>query len=670
MRIASIACSLIAILSCSLIPAAEPVLPVIVADFETPSEVAQWRGLPVEQTTAHTSVGKHGLRFAIPRWNEGEEERPGIRLRLGGAAGTVDWSGFGKIAVDAWVEGDQPGRLGLKLRDSKGQSSWTTHFIVEPGKLNTAELLIADAAADSDIRHVAEVVLYALRPTNAFTLIVDNLRLLPAEKPPLATFQLDYPNYRELIFPEEKRVEVTVQVSDKAYDLKLSQLELVLSLRAGKREVSTKQRLRQTATHAVARLGSMPNGPITLQARLLYIDTGAELASQEWKLRKLTPAEAHQLKVHVDRDNNLVVDGRPFFPLGWYGSVNEEHLAELADSPFNCLLAYGTDQAPVARMRPFLDAMQQKGMKLVYCMNDVYPTATYFAGKTWEGLEGNEAIAAGVVAAYRDHPALLAWYLNDELPRELLPKLRDYYHRVREADPAHPCFIVLCNARDFPIFPPTTDILGVDPYPIPREPVTHVSDFADAANAAVHGSQPVWLVPQAFAWYQYNSKDPYRGHLPTRKELETGRAPTREEARCMTYLSLTHGAKGLIYYCYYDFRVLPQYNEMWAWMKAISNEVKTLSPVLLSPDDHGPLTFEPATAPMHLKVKRHQNTLYLLAVNSSTNACDIRFDLHRRLPKQATALFENRTVTVNQGRFEDAFAPLSVHVYEFAVPRH
>jgi hypothetical protein len=102
----------------------------------------------------------------------------------------------------------------------------------------------------------------------------------------------------------------------------------------------------------------------------------------------------------------------------------------------------------------------------------------------------------------------------------------------------------------------------VDPYPIPHEPLTRVADFVTVARQAVQDNQPVWLIPQAFAWYQYNSKNPDRGHLPTDEELRTGRAPTFEEERCMTYLGLIHGAKGLIYYCYYDLRVLPQYREM------------------------------------------------------------------------------------------------------------
>ncbi len=56
----------------------------------------------------------------------------------------------------------------------------------------------------------------------------------------------------------------------------------------------------------------------------------------------------------------------------------------------------------------------------------------------------------------------------------------------------------------------------------------------------------------------------------------------------MTYLALTHGAKGLIYWCYYNLRMLPQYQEMWNGMKKIGAEVRILEPALLSPEDIGP----------------------------------------------------------------------------------
>jgi hypothetical protein len=90
--------------------------------------------------------------------------------------------------------------------------------------------------------------------------------------------------------------------------------------------------------------------------------------------------------------------------------------------------------------------MRVAGLRLVYCLNDVYPTATYLEGKAWEGIRGNDAIAAAVVAAYRDHPAVLAWYLNDELPHALAPRLEDYYTEYSRAIPRIP--VSLCCATD------------------------------------------------------------------------------------------------------------------------------------------------------------------------------------------------------------------------------
>jgi hypothetical protein len=186
----------------------------------------------------------------------------------------------------------------------------------------------------------------------------------------------------------------------------------------------------------------------------------------------------------------------------------------------------------------------------------------------------------------------------------------------------------------------------------------------ERAHTAVRGHKPIWLVPQAFAWYQYHSTNSDRGHLPTAEELQTGRAPTYEEERCMTYLALVHGAKGLIYYCYYDLRVLPQYLEMWSWMKRIGTEVKALFPVLLSPEDLGPARSTLANPAIHSKLKRCDGRLYLLAVNADRAPCQVTFDLKHRLPKQVRVLFEDRTRNTEGPHLTDDFQPLEVHVYD------
>ena len=152
----------------------------------------------------------------------------------------------------------------------------------------------------------------------------------------------------------------------------------------------------------------------------------------------------------------------------------------------------------------------------------------------------------------------------------------------------------------------------------------------------------------------------------------------------MTYLALIHGAKGLIYWCYYNMRVLPQYPEMWAGMKKIGAEVKTLSPVLLSPEDLGSVRFTPDTGgKIHTKLKRHEGREYLIAVNVGAAPCEVTFDLGHPLPPQVNVLFEDqsfsprpaglnaglprekgRTAPTEGTRLRASFKPLEVHVYE------
>ena len=132
----------------------------------------------------------------------------------------------------------------------------------------------------------------------------------------------------------------------------------------------------------------------------------------------------------------------------------------------------------------------------------------------------------------------------------------------------------------------------------------------------------------------------------------------------MTYLALAHGARGLIYYCYYDLRVLPQYPQMWAWMKSIAAEVKSISPVLLSPDDRGPVLVLPSNAGLHTKLKQQGGRLYLIAVNTARTESAVTFRLGPLPAPRATVLFEHRTVPLNLNSLTDNFPPLAVHVYD------
>lgn len=639
-------------------------------DFEATDSLSGWKGLPCTLTDSHASAGAHAMSFTFPKYIPGGEKWPQIGLESNGPAGykIKDWSHYAKMVFDVWTDSSKTSDLALELDDLSSKNGWAHHYNIKPGIKNTIEVDLADTRGSLDLNNVRKIVLFTSVPESSFTITVDNFRLLPGNKPSLADYDIIYPNYRNRIFPDAKLIKISVTLHPEEYGVKVSDMAVKLTATGGEERVSTKVSFKSPRAILSLPAASLPAGPVTLTACITGRN-GRVVTQTSQALRKLTKKEVRSLSVYVDENNNTIVDGKPFFPIGWYDSMNPpygspDHIDEIAKGPFNCILDYSTNRLSKSDMLSFLDRVQAKGMKLIYCMNDLHPEATDFRSSSWEGIKGNEKIASAVISAYKNHPAILAWYLNDELPKSMEPGLAGYYRRVASADPNHPCFIVLCTMPEVKYFPETTDIMGVDPYPVPESPVTKVSEAADTARLAVDGHKPTWMALQAFAWYQHHSDNPDRGHIPTEAELKTGRAPSYEESRCMTYLALTHGAKGLIYWCYYDMKQLPQYNEMWAGMKKIGGEVKSLSPVLLSSDD---LREVKCSSPeIHTKLKIFHGELYLIAVNAGLTQRNVTFDLGRKISPTATEIFEKRNLRNGRSTLTDSFKPLEAHVYRIA----
>lgn len=643
-------------------------------NVEPTEETSVWNGAPGSVDDAAVmgemivgpegAVTVEGLEVGDPRWGPGNEFA--LRLTNAGAAREVT------VATKPIST----------LRDELEQRLATP---LAGGARQVARGLYAATSPDAEQRL-------------GITLLDDSGRVLyrlwrPLKLPPLLSLQPLRPRYRGLILPDVRSCEFRAELGLTRDALPGTTLEMQVYSAPWSSPTRPLSRLpaepvtepgtarapdlprdseilyqsltprTQTVTLTFP-AESLPYGESGLRVRCLTLD-GRELAQVSMPLQRLTEDQAAALPAHVDEHNRLIVDGEPFFPLGWYGAHSMQHLAEIADSPFNCILDYGINRLPVDQIREYLDAAQQHGIKLIYCMNDLYPAATYH--KQIGPWIGNEDMARGVVSTFKDHPAVLAWYLNDELPTKMIPDLMKYYDLVRSTDPGHPTYIVHFVPRIIPDFVPTTDVLGIDVYPVPTRPVIRVSQMTDVGVEAAQGLKPLWMVLQAFAWYQHRPpEDPNatggRGRIPTEGELRRGRAPTRDEERCMTYLALTHGANGLIYWCYYNMRVLPQYEEMWGWMKEIGQEVKELSPVLLSPAKL-PVEVRGDSSKIHALLKEYDGKWYLLAVNGETTPARAEF----ALPGKAASvrvMFEERAATASGRTLADDFAPYAARVYE------
>jgi len=315
-------------------------------------------------------------------------------------------------------------------------------------------------------------------------------------------------------------------------------------------------------------LPTLPMGRHTLTVRLN--GGGDDDSSSSVPLRVAEPVER---RVRLDEQGRLIAEGKPFFPLGLYlGPTEDEHLERIAKGGFNTILCYGYGQA--REPRAYLDRAQKHGLRVIYSIKDLYKGSKYYRGV--KGLSDIEAMRK-YITDFRDHPALLAWYTNDELAPKWLPRLMAAYDLVCELDPHHPAFQVLCRPTEFDRYYDVLDVFGCDPYPVPRKPVTLVGDWMETSHEAVSRVKPVWCVPQIFAWNNYTS-------------AEKDREPTFAEKRAMIYLALIHGARGLVCYSYYDLfkgaskgtKAAPEvFERRWREVSAIAGHVRKIIPDLL-----------------------------------------------------------------------------------------
>jgi len=364
---------------------------------------------------------------------------------------------------------------------------------------------------------------------------------------------------------------------------------------------------------------------------------------------------------YIDAHNRFILNGAPFFPLGLYvvectnGSYTAE-LDEIAASPFDTVMNYGVNQcgtdATDAQILSYLDQLAARNLKLIFSLSE------YF-----DGGQADIDTITHKVNTFKDHPAIISWYLNDERdPTAYLSQLEERYQKIRELDENHPVWSVHWWPEHMLAEAHTTDVVGIDSYPIDNLPITVVADFADAAMQA---GKPLWFVPQIFNWQDY----------PWDFRAATGRPPTREEMRAMSYLATNHGAKGLIYYSYFNIRDDSDFNQRWPQIKEIAGEIDSLRPVFLSTYQANANDIMCNNPDIDFKLMRQGNAYYLFAVNTAVNTngdpipvTGVSFEINlANKPALVQTLFEGgRQLTMSDGDFTDDFGIYEVHVYQWA----
>jgi hypothetical protein len=479
----------------------------------------------------------------------------------------------------------------------------------------------------------------------------DDVEVRQWRQPPLETLLLK-PSYRGEVRPGSGAAEILASLDLRDWGLELPEVLLRTEVRSRADGALVWSGTRRPV--AARTLLTVPTRRLSVGAYDVHVSAhrrsdGTELEAEIWRLRVPDPTALASRKSFIDEHNRLLIDGEPFFPLGMYwGGISEPELKEYADSAFNCLMPYG------APSREQLDLAQSLGLKVIYSVKDIYHGSAYCPADIRSPDDERPFIEAKT-QAFRDHPALLAWYLNDELSQEFMPRLEAHQEWLEELDPGHPTWVVLYQVSEVRDYARTFDVIGTDPYPIPGDSARRAGVWTQHTVDAVGGTRPVWMVPQVFNWGCYRA---------TEEEKQGLRPPTLPEMRSMTWQCLAHGARGLIYYSWFDIQrdtVVP-FEEQWGHVKQVAAEVKAMIPVLLSVEPAP--AFEARDRPwLHWTTRKLGETVYLIAVSDDDRPHSATFRLGRA-PQRVRVHGGDELPPPTDGRLTVELEPFGVGVFE------
>ena len=373
-------------------------------------------------------------------------------------------------------------------------------------------------------------------------------------------------------------------------------------------------------------------------------------------------------KVALRSDGVMLVDKKPFFPIGLFDVRKREFNGMSYDKAFADLKMAGVNLVhnyPEPRGEEFLKAADRYGMKAFVEMYKV---------------------DEDTVRRVRNHPSVIAWYVGDDTAMHDSPfEVYDRVDGVRAVDPTRiTCQADVMNSGDaissFRPFAKVTDVFQPEIYPISevepnpnpkcvalaiRDVERFKKDITEAGDTRPHA---IWPLIQYFkGWSAWK------------------RFPTRDELYAMSFGVLAHGAQGITWYTYGGLQIperkawnygVTSSPEVWNNFTNLTARIAEIAPFLTEPATLQPRSVRILSGPetdalgqpsLSLLLRRRGCSALILAVNSTDKPMEVEFDPLADA-SQAEVLWEGRTVVVEKNRLRDKLAPFGVHAYKFVRP--
>ncbi|MGQ9731168.1 MAG: hypothetical protein ACUVX8_07815 [Candidatus Zipacnadales bacterium] len=610
---------------------------------EVPKE--QWRlltwrvGCPASATQAVLTVGITGGGELLIDDVSVRPVEPPIRMEVQRRGELVAWPARREVQLALINRTSEDRNLRVNLEVVRKDHVWKRSVSVR-------------VSADS---RQPLVINYDMAPDNSHSLAIslDDAKqpgvydTWMAEVPALLTGSIICPSFRGTILSSISTEEVIAEGRIIATDELCSQLALEAELGGAGRVANEGKGI------------TRPNGPaswrlvLPRQGLLTGTYTLNIAAFREGKLvatLPLTVSRALEQKNEVgyDTQGRLWVNGKPTFVNGLYNVTTDDDLSKAAAQGFNLVVVPARSAGP-----GFVETAHELGLMVII-----------HSGNPPEYIGGNvPSYWEHIVSKYGNLTGVIGWHLQGKPDASLIrPSVfRKHQAEIAKIDPYHPTVTLLSVISLLPIYAPYSDIVAVEPQPVPALPLTSVIDDLRAARQASVAGRPVWMSVQAVgrAWLMTG------GGLD--KE-ETGRPPTGAEHRVMSLLAVVHGAQGLLHHGYYftptgkrDDYLLPRdAPDLWEGMK----HTNALLAQIAEPLAAGTYRGVEVTGPVHVGAWEYNGRLYVLAVNAEPLAALTTFTVPGTAPGTLRYLEGGNPVScTGSGRFVDDLPAYGARIY-------
>ncbi|MEW6360334.1 MAG: hypothetical protein AB1696_28630 [Planctomycetota bacterium] len=401
--------------------------------------------------------------------------------------------------------------------------------------------------------------------------------------------------------------------------------------------------------------GGWPRG-----AHLLKIEAADKLGNRSSKEFWIAVAPAPPKKLTWEWQRGIFDGEKHIFPIGIY-QVKEEDYARVKQAGFDMVHQYTWEGSQDdVKAREYLDGVHAAGLTAFVGFDR--------GGWSKKGLvQMNYTHIANRIAALRDHPGLLAWYLFDEpdLAHQYVPprNLKAWYRFIKALDPYHPIIVTLaCKDSITRYGKGCYDVYWTMAY----RDTDYITDLIERHQEELGPGAPHLVILHSYDREQ-------------RQKMEAGEPvddaafePNLALFRANAYMALAHNSSGICWWWYGDgrkrFLSVGDVPAAWGWLSSVVAEIQQLIPMLTAEGKVLPVTVtcDPADAKVRAWAKKTDSGITVIAVSADAKrevkvviACDA-------FPKEAQVpvKFENRRVGVADGKMTDLFKPIEAHVYE------